>query len=233
MREETLSPSLAVVQDSREVSPGILSILLYPPVSALLFGTLLFLGLSRIPIIDAQASSNSKAAPMASAPSIAALFTPEIQRWGPQIIEWSAEHHLDANLVATVMQIESCGNPNALSPAGARGIFQVMPFHFEEGEDPYSAPTNALRGLGYLSQSLAAFEGDAAMAMAGYNGGINGASRPQSQWAQETIDYLYWGSNIYQDAISGKTSSAVLNEWLDAGGTNLCRQANQPLAGLP
>jgi soluble lytic murein transglycosylase-like protein len=233
MREETVSPSIGVAQDSREASPGILSLLLYPPISALLFGILLFMGLSRIPIIDAKASANAEAVAEPVVPSIAALFTPEIQRWAPQIVEWSEAQQLDHNLVATVMQIESCGDPHALSHAGAMGLFQVMPYHFEAGEDPYAAQTNAQRGLGYLSQSLAAFSGDVEMAMAGFNGGINGASRPQAQWAQETRDYIYWGANIYADAIAGKVSSVVLGEWLNAGGASLCSQADQHLAALP
>ena len=141
-------------------------------------------------------------------------------RWEDQIVEWAADHKLDPNLVATVMQIESCGDPGALSPAGAMGLFQVMPYHFAEGEDSYEPATNARRGLGYLAQSLAAFNGDPAMAMAGYNGGIAGAGRPRSQWAQETVDYYYWGENIYADAAAGRSQSpvpAILNAVSTAG----------------
>lgn len=210
-----------------------MSFLLYPPISALLFGALLFVGLSRIPVIDAQAHMLSAPAPEKKSANIAAFFTPEVQRWESEIVGWATEHQLDANLVATVMQIESCGNPQALSPAGAMGLFQVMPYHFEAGENAFAPDTNARRGLGYLSQSLAAFEGNAGMAMAGYNGGINGASRPHSQWAQETIGYLYWGSNIYGDAIAGNETSAVLEEWLAAGGASLCQQVDRLAAALP
>ena len=39
---------------------------------------------------------------------------------------------LDPDIIATIIQIESCGNPAARSTAGAQGLFQVMPFHFEE-----------------------------------------------------------------------------------------------------
>ena len=30
------------------------------------------------------------------------------------------------------------------------GLFQVMPYHFQEGEDPFSPDINAKRGLIYL-----------------------------------------------------------------------------------
>lgn len=142
-------------------------------------------------------------------------------------MKWAAENNLDPNLVATVMQIESCGNPIAISSAGAIGLFQVMPYHFIENENPFSPGTNAERGLAYLQRSLEQFNGETGIALAGYNGGIGGASRPQSEWAQETRDYKYWGENIYADAAAGRQSSAVLEEWFAAGGASLCAQAEQ------
>ena len=44
---------------------------------------------------------------------MAALFTPEIQYWKDWIYKWSSQFGVDPNLIATVMQIESCGDPNA------------------------------------------------------------------------------------------------------------------------
>jgi len=197
-------------------------ILLFPPFSVILFGGLLFLGLIRIPVSGVnRAQSFGELAP---------LFTPEVLYWQPEIIEWSQENNLDPNLVATVMQIESCGNPNAVSSAGAIGLFQVMPYHFNENEDPYSPSINALRGLDYLRSSLETYTGDVGLALAGYNGGINGASRPPSEWAQETVDYKYWGENIYSDAAAGRQSSPTLAEWLAAGGASLCAQAELHVA---
>lgn len=165
--------------------------------------------------------------------SLAPLFTPQIQYWTDLIIQISTEFDLDPNLVATVMQIESCGDPMALSSAGARGLFQVMPYHFAAGEDPHDPQTNALRGISYLSQALEARQGDARLALASYNGGINGASRPESQWAAETKRYAYWGEGIYQDAVKGKKKSSRLQEWLNAGGAGLCQQASQRLGIKP
>ena len=156
---------------------------------------------------------------------IAVLFTPEIQFWSQNIIQWSQETGIDPNLIATVMQIESCGDPFAKSSAGAQGLFQVMPYHFESGEDPYNPATNALRGLDYLGRALAARDGAVRLGFAGYNGGITGAKRPESQWADETKRYVYWGSGIYKDAVNGKQTSERLNEWLVSGGASLCNQA--------
>jgi len=161
--------------------------------------------------------------------SIAPLFTPEVQYWSGSIVQWSKQTGIDANLIATVMQIESCGDPFAKSGAGAMGLFQVMPYHFESGEDPYKPSTNALRGLDYLNQALAARDGIIRLGLAGYNGGITGAKRPESQWANETQRYVYWSTEIYKDAGNGQATSERLDEWLGRGGASLCKQAAQRL----
>ncbi len=96
-------------------------------------------------------------------------------------MRWANAAGVEPNLAATVMQIESCGDPRATSRSGATSLFQVMPFHFKFGENPYDPETNALRGMNYLSRSLQAGGGNARLALAGYNGGIGVISR--SEWA--------------------------------------------------
>jgi len=166
--------------------------------------------------------------------TLALLFTPEVRFWAGAIQSWATESGLNANLLATVMQIESCGNPLARSRAGAMGLFQVMPYHFYGTDNPYDPDTNALRGMAYLKRSLEAAQGNIRLALAGYNGGIGVISRAESTWAEETQRYVYWGSGIYQDAVttdntSGASESLRLQEWLAAGGTSLCKQARQRL----
>jgi len=161
--------------------------------------------------------------------AIAAVFSPEVQHWEPQIKKWSKDFGLDANLIATILQIESCGYPAARSHAGAAGLFQVMPFHFQPGEDSYDIDTNAYRGLTYLRQVFTTRDGNVRLTMAGYNGGIAGTSRPEGQWPNETRRYVYWGTGIYEDAVTGNTTSPRLAEWMESGGSSLCRQAREHL----
>jgi len=166
-------------------------------------------------------------APAPEAPEgLAPLFTPEVQRWSDRIRAWARAYGLDPNLVATVMQIESCGDPQARSRSGALGLFQVMPFHFGIGEDPLDPETNARAGLAYLAEALRKAEGDVAHALAGYNGGHSVIGRP-GRWSAETRRYVYWGLGIYEDARRGRAQSARLQEWLEAGGRSLCQQAAQ------
>jgi len=167
-----------------------------------------------------------------SSSGISPIFTKEIQHWGNDIVRWANTASVDPNLAATVMQIESCGDPRATSRSGAMGLFQVMPFHFRFGENPYNPETNALRGLNYLSRSLQAGGGNARLAMAGYNGGIGVIARSEWTWPSETNRYVLYGAPIYEDARSGATSSTMLTEWYQKYGAGLCRQAAQRL-GIP
>ena len=157
------------------------------------------------------------------------IFTREVQYWEDDILRWANAASLDPNLVAVVMQIESCGNPFARSSAGAMGLFQVMPYHFHSGENAYETNTNALRGLDYLSRSLNTSRGNVRLALAGYNGGIGVITRGEWTWSAQTLRYVYYGAPIYQDARSGAASSAMLDEWYRKYGAGLCRQASQKL----
>ena len=177
-------------------------------------------------------SFSSDADDSTSASGLSPIFTKEIQHWGSDIVRWANTSSLDPNLVAVIMQIESCGDPRATSRSGAMGLFQVMPFHFRIGENPYNPETNALRGLNYLSRSLETGSGNARLAMAGYNGGIGVISRSESAWPSETKRYVLYGAPIYEDARSGAASSAMLTEWYQKYGVGLCRQAAQRL-GIP
>jgi soluble lytic murein transglycosylase-like protein len=171
-------------------------------------------------------AETSAAAPTTS---LSSIFTPEVQHWAEKIVAWATPFQLDPNLVATVMQIESCGGPGAVSSSKAQGLFQVMPFHFAPGENMQDPATNAARGLAYLALGLTRAGGDAGLALAGYNGGHSQIGKDSALWPSETKRYWYWGTGIYADALSGQTTSTRLQEWLNAGGASLCAKASQEL----
>jgi len=128
------------------------------------------------------------------------------------------------------MQVESCGDPRAKSGADARGLFQVMPFHFGQDEDPDDPETNAIRGLNYLAEAYVFAQGDIGLTAVGYNGGHSRIDLPEYQWAPETVRYRNWVVGIYNDATSGANSSPTLQAWLKAGGSSLCQTAAHRLA---
>jgi len=224
-------------RESRQTDPpsGCLSGFLIPPLVVICFGVFLAFFASSLktpdpePGLKTQTQAGMQEIAAAGSGSLAPLFTPQIQYWAVDIMRWASAHQVDANLVATVMQIESCGNPDARSSAGASGLFQVMPFHFLVYENAFDPDINALRGMDYLARSLQHSGGNARLALAGYNGGIGVIDRAEYTWAAETIRYAYWGSGIYSDAAQNASQSTRLNEWLAAGGASLCRKASEKL----
>lgn len=161
------------------------------------------------------------------------IFTPEVRHWAPLIRRWSEAYSVPADLVAVVIQIESCGDPRAISPAGALGLLQVMPYHFSPGDDPFDVETNARRGVRYLASGLRLASNDPELALAGYNGGHSVIGLPSSEWTAETRRYVVWGMGILEDVRAGLASSPRLASWLAAGGSRLCRQAAVRLDGVP
>lgn len=166
---------------------------------------------------------------VSSSGAIAPMFTQEVRFWANDIQRWSAQYNLDPNLLATIMQIESCGLADANSSAGAQGLFQVMPFHFDASENQTDPDTNARRGASFLNECLGWASGDPNLAMACYNGGPGVLSRPYSTWHSETQRYYQWGSTIYADAIQNNSRSDALASWLNAGGSSLCTRAANSL----
>ena len=164
---------------------------------------------------------------------ISPVFTPEVHTWADEIAAWSTAYRIKPNMIATVMQIESCGNPDVVSGAGAIGLFQVLPLHFEEGEDPLDPDINAGRALLYLGELLATTNGDPGLSFAAYNGGQSMLYTSPADWPTETQNYQYWASGIYEDAESGLQESPTLADWLDAGGASLCERAAQQLGLTP
>ncbi|MCZ7546218.1 MAG: lytic transglycosylase domain-containing protein [Anaerolineae bacterium] len=133
--------------------------------------------------------------------------------------------NVNPNLLATLIQIESCGSPDAISAAGAAGLFQVMPFNFAPGDDFFDVETNARRGIGVLLECLGQANYDAGRAMACYNGGPGTLNTVYTNWYDETQRFYTWGTGIYADALAGRAESATLDRWLAEGGAALCQRA--------
>ncbi|MGC8856672.1 MAG: transglycosylase SLT domain-containing protein [Anaerolineae bacterium] len=218
-----------------EQGSGCFSAMFLPPLAVLLVGCLLAWFVSGLNILpQGEILDTFPATSLAEnfASGLAPFFTPEVHYWSQAIVRWAADSGLEANLIAAVMQIESCGDPLARSHSGAMGLFQVMPYHFAADENPYDAETNARRGLNYLQRAWQAAGGEARLALAGYNGGIGVIGRSEAAWSAETRRYVYYGAAIYEHARQGWSSSPAMDEWFRKYGAGLCRQAHQHL-GLP
>jgi soluble lytic murein transglycosylase-like protein len=84
-----------------------------------------------------------------------------------------AQHHLDPDLLASVVHAESDGRIHAVSPVGARGLMQLMPATAKDlgVRDSFAAEQNIAAGTAYLDALLMYYHEDIALALAAYNAG--------------------------------------------------------------
>jgi soluble lytic murein transglycosylase-like protein len=84
-----------------------------------------------------------------------------------------AAHHIDEDLLASVVRAESAGQVRAVSRTGARGLMQLMPGTASAMgvEDSFKADQNITGGTAYLDGLLTRYHDDVALALAAYNAG--------------------------------------------------------------
>ena len=89
------------------------------------------------------------------------------------VSQYARQYRLDENLVFAVIKAESNFNPYAVSPAGARGLMQLMPGTAAEMRvtDIFDPAQNIAGGTQYLARMLKMFKNDRALALAAYNAG--------------------------------------------------------------
>jgi Rod binding domain-containing protein len=113
-------------------------------------------------------------------------------RFGHIIDQAARETNLDSSLISSIIQAESSGNPNAVSPAGAKGLMQLADSTAQELEvsDPFDPAQNIRAGSRYLRRMLDRF-GDLDMALAAYNAGPGNVAKYDGVPPfKETVDYV-------------------------------------------
>ncbi len=119
----------------------------------------------------------------AALPSASAEFTigerERIAGVDPWVTKAAMRYGIDADLIRGVIWVESRFQVRAKSPAGARGLMQLMPqtasglaqqLHVAR-PNPYDPEFNVTAGTHYLSGMLARYGGDVTLALAAYNAG--------------------------------------------------------------
>jgi soluble lytic murein transglycosylase-like protein len=99
--------------------------------------------------------------------------------YGTEITAAAQRHGIDPALLAGLVRQESNFDPTAGSPAGARGLTQLMPGTAAGlGVTDVTDPLQSLDGgAKYLKQQLDAFDGDVTKALAAYNAGPGAVQR--------------------------------------------------------
>jgi soluble lytic murein transglycosylase-like protein len=120
-----------------------------------------------------------------STPHLAAEKTPATAQtasaatFGAIVERVAAEQSVPAELLHSVIQVESNYNPGAVSPKGAQGMMQLMPatarrFGVPNSFDPVE---NIQGGAKYLKYLLELYKGDYPRALAAYNAGEKAVAR--------------------------------------------------------
>jgi len=130
-----------------------------------------------VPAASVPPVSPAPAATMA-APATPSALPPGVP-YGAEITAAAQRHGIDPALLAGLVRQESNFDPAAGSPAGARGLTQLMPGTAAGlGVTDVTDPLQSLDGgARYLKQQLDAFGGDATKALAAYNAGPGAVQR--------------------------------------------------------
>jgi len=94
-------------------------------------------------------------------------------RYGLVIAQIAERYRLDSALLAAVVEAESGFDARVVSPAGAKGLMQMMPETLADYgvKDPFDPAANLDAGARYFSSLLEQFSGNVELALAAYNAG--------------------------------------------------------------
>ena len=118
----------------------------------------------------ANTTTRARPAP-AQAPAVSTILSPADLH--QMLTTASDAHNLDVDLLASLVKAESNGNARAVSPAGARGLMQLMPGTAAElgVADSFRPDENVRGGSSYLDALLTRYRDNLALALAAYNAG--------------------------------------------------------------
>lgn len=123
---------------------------------------------------------------------------PSDDPWGPYIDEAAARYSIPAQWIRAVMQQESGGEEQAVSPVGAMGLMQLMPETYQMleaseglGSDPFAPRDNIMAGAAYIKQMYDRY--GAPGFLAAYNAGpedLDAYLAGAQPLPAETVNYL-------------------------------------------
>lgn len=115
----------------------------------------------------------------------------------------SRRYGVESGLIRAVIKAESNFNPGAVSPAGARGLMQLMPGTARDlgVTDSFDPEQNIMAGTRFLKQLLDRYDGDLDSALAAYNWGPGNVDRKGHALPRETRNYLSTVKGYYSSFV--------------------------------
>jgi len=118
----------------------------------------------------------------------------EVRRFAPIVERAARVNGVDEALVHAVIFAESSYDPDAISPAGATGLMQLMPATAAQYgvRDLLDPAQNVSGGVRHLRDLLARFDGNVELALAAYNAGAGAVIRAGNRIPPrpETVAYV-------------------------------------------
>ena len=168
----------------------------------------------------------------------AAAGTGAATPYAAEIDAAAAKYNVDPALLRGLIRQESNFNANATSPAGARGLTQLMPGTAAAlGVDP-SVPAQAIEGgAKYLRQQLDRFGNDPAKALAAYNAGPGAVQRyggvPPYAETQNYVRKVMGYAAEYRQAAPASASAAAASVTSPVTATTAAPTVTGPTSVLP
>ena len=117
----------------------------------------------------------------------------------------AARYRVDADLITSVIAVESNFDPKALSPKNARGLMQLLPETAQRMgvQNIYDPQENINAGTRYLRELLQRYNSDLALALAAYNAGPEAVEQyGRVPPFEETLSYVRRVKRSYEKSKS-------------------------------
>lgn len=178
--------------------------------------------------VSVTATPHAAAAETIPAPAVKVVgqFTDTVEQWRPEIDRWAVEYGGDGitgNLIATIIQMESCGNPAYDAPGPRAGLFGVETFYVPEGQDVFKWDTNAKIGLAILAD-VRKQTNDMALVWGGWKS-RNNMIKSFDAWTYDGQRFFRDAGPIYDGAESGDGGVAITDWLMNGDGVIVCAGA--------
>jgi soluble lytic murein transglycosylase-like protein len=184
-------------------------------------------------------SPTTAAADPAATPATGASTPGAATPYAAEIDAAAKKYNVDPALLRGLIRQESNFNPNAGSPAGARGLTQLMPGTAAAlGVDP-SVPAQAIEGgAKYLRQQLDKFGNDPAKALAAYNAGPGAVQRyggvpPYAETQNYVRKVLAYAAEYRQAAPAVSAAAASVTSPVASAAVTAAPAVSGPTSVLP